>query len=243
MGRKIDLTGKTFGRLKVIKEHPERTSQGSIQWECECDCGNITIVSGDNLRRNHTLSCGCLQKESAQKRVVDLTGKTFGKLKVIKKIDNPLVKNRHSYWLCECECGTQNLIIDGENLKSGRTSSCGCLGRSKGEYIISQLLQSNGILFEREKTFNTCIFDSGKKARFDFYLPEYNLLIEFDGFQHYRFTGYEWNTEENYLKTIEHDNIKNQWCQENNIPLIRIPYTHINNIKIEDLLLNSRFLI
>ena len=74
MGRKIDLTGKVFGKLTVIKEHPERTPQGSVQWVCKCECGKPAIVSGDNLRRNHTLSCGCLQKESAQQRVIDLTG-------------------------------------------------------------------------------------------------------------------------------------------------------------------------
>ena len=83
MGRKIDLTGKVFRKLTVVKEHPERTPQGSVQWVCQCECGNSTIVSGDNLRRNHTLSCGCLQKESAQARVINLVGQRFGKLTVI----------------------------------------------------------------------------------------------------------------------------------------------------------------
>ena len=245
MGRKIDLTGKVFGKLTVIKEHPERTPQGSVQWVCQCECGNSTIVSGDNLRRNHTLSCGCLQKESAQKRVIDLTGQRFGKLVVTGKAPNPTGgKNRHSFWYCDCDCGNSSLIKDRENIKRGLTISCGCIGTSKGEYQIKELLEYYDIEFEKEKTFDTCIFpDTQAKARFDFYLPTYNIIIEFDGYQHFYFTGYEWNTEENYLKTIEKDNFKTKWCKDNGINLIRIPYTHLSTLKIDDLLENSRFML
>lgn len=245
MGRKIDLTGKVFGKLTVIKEHPERTPQGSVQWLCKCECGKPTIVSGDNLRRNHTLSCGCLQKESAQKRVIDLTGQRFGKLVITGKAPNPTNgKNRHTFWYCDCDCGNTSLIKDGENIKRGLIISCGCIGTSKGEYQIKELLEYYGIEFEKEKTFDTCVFpDTKAKARFDFYLPAYNIVIEFDGYQHFYFTGYEWNTEENYLKTIEKDHFKTQWCKNNGISLIRIPYTHLSTLKIDDLLENSRFML
>lgn len=245
MGRKIDLTGKVFGKLTVISEHPDRTPQGSVQWVCQCECGNSTIVSGDNLRRNHTLSCGCLQKESAQKRVVNLVGQRFGKLVVKSKAPNPSEgRNRHTYWYCDCDCGKTNVLKDGENLKRNLTISCGCIGTSKGEYLIKELLEYYNINFEVEKTFETCIFpDTNKRARFDFYLSDYNILIEFDGYQHFRFTGYEWNTEENYLKTVAHDEFKNQWCKDNNIKLIRIPYTHLSTLKLEDLLGESRFMM
>ena len=48
----------------------------------------------------------------------------------------------------------------------------------------------------------------------------------------------------NYEYTHKHDIIKNKWCKDNNIPLIRIPYTHYDNLEIKDLLLNSsQFLI
>lgn len=245
MGRKIDLIGKVFGKLTVISEHPERTPQGSVQWVCQCECGNSTIVSGDNLRRNHTLSCGCQKKESAQARVIDLVGQRFGKLVVVEKAPNPSGgRNRHTYWYCDCDCGNKHILKDGQNLKRNLTISCGCIGTSKGEYLIEEMLIFNNISFEKEKTFDTCIFeDSGKKARFDFYLPEYNIIIEFDGYQHFRFTGYEWNTEENYLKTVAHDEYKNQWCKDNQLKLIRIPYTHLSTLKIDDLLENSRFML
>ena len=81
-------------------------------------------------------------------------------------------------------------------------------------------------------------------AKFDFYV-ENKYLIEYDGEQHFIFKNNEgWNNEEHFKKTQEHDSYKNQWCKDNNIPLIRIPYTHYDNIVIQDLLLEtSQFLI
>ena len=53
-----------------------------------------------------------------------------------------------------------------------------------------------------------------------------------------------WNNKENFLKTQERDALKNQWCKDNNIPLIRIPYTHLQNLCLEDLQLEtSKFII
>ena len=63
-----DLTGRTFGRLTVIEQTEDYISQKTgahyAQWLCECSCGNpnLITVSGNNLKRNHTTSCGCLQK-------------------------------------------------------------------------------------------------------------------------------------------------------------------------------------
>ena len=66
-----------------------------------------------------------------------------------------------------------------------------------------------------------------------------NYLIEYDGIQHFYASGTDWNTEEKFQKTKEHDIYKNKWCKEHNIPLIRIPYTKLNTLCIEDLLLET----
>ena len=55
--KKIDLIGKKFGRLIVIKEYG-RDKYGHIIWECKCDCGNIINVCTSNLNNGGTLSCG-----------------------------------------------------------------------------------------------------------------------------------------------------------------------------------------
>jgi hypothetical protein len=58
MGRFIDLTGKRFGKLTVIKIDSKDKFR-HLRWLCKCDCGNETVVLSDNLKRNHTKSCGC----------------------------------------------------------------------------------------------------------------------------------------------------------------------------------------
>ena len=126
MGRKIDLTGKRFDKLFVLKEYSARTPQGSIQWECLCDCGNKTIVSGDNLRRNHTKSCGCQKQESAKPRLIDITGQKFGRLTVIKQIKG----TRPVKWLCKCDCGNEVEVV-GKNLRTEKTFSCGCYNQEQ----------------------------------------------------------------------------------------------------------------
>lgn len=62
MGKFIDLTGKKFGRLTVIKRMPNNKF-GIVYWLCECECGGQTIARGSSLRDGKTRSCGCLQKD------------------------------------------------------------------------------------------------------------------------------------------------------------------------------------
>lgn len=68
MRKKIDLTGQTINRLVVIREYG-RTKSGKVTWLCRClgktgdDCWKEVVVRGDDLRRGHTQSCGCLSRE------------------------------------------------------------------------------------------------------------------------------------------------------------------------------------
>lgn len=65
MPKLIDLTGKTFERLTVIKRDFSKPNNKKAMWLCKCQCGKEVIVGGDHLRNGHTKSCGCLQKEKA----------------------------------------------------------------------------------------------------------------------------------------------------------------------------------
>lgn len=58
MPGKIDLTGKRFGKLTVVAEHPERKGH-AIMWVCKCDCGNTKLINGNNLRQGKSTTCGC----------------------------------------------------------------------------------------------------------------------------------------------------------------------------------------
>jgi hypothetical protein len=66
MARLIDLTGKKFNRLTIIKRLPNR--KGIVYWLCLCDCGNYHEARGKHLKCGNIKSCGCLQKELTIKR-------------------------------------------------------------------------------------------------------------------------------------------------------------------------------
>lgn len=56
-----DLTGQRFGRLVVVER--AETTHVSTRWKCQCDCGNTCIVLAQNLKKGHTISCGCYREE------------------------------------------------------------------------------------------------------------------------------------------------------------------------------------
>lgn len=67
MSRKLQLEGKKFGRLKVLRQYGVDKS-GKTIWECVCECGNHTFSLGSNLTSGKALSCGCLKNETISKR-------------------------------------------------------------------------------------------------------------------------------------------------------------------------------
>lgn len=122
MGRKLELTGKRFGRLTVVKEVGKNS--GHITWLCRCDCGKEIVTTGIHLKSGHTRSCNCAQKETVgDLNKVDITGKRFGRLIAIKRIDDYGGK-----WFCRCDCGNHK-IVSTHSLRSGATKSCGCISR------------------------------------------------------------------------------------------------------------------
>lgn len=243
-----DLTGQKFGRLTVLSKTDKRANNRCIIWHCLCDCGNEIDVASDRLlkKENGTKSCGCLQKEKVKitghKLGKDLTNQKFGKLTPILLLDN---KEKRT-WLCRCDCGNICEVLS-QYLLNGHVSSCGCMTTSKGEEKIKELLELNNINFISEKIFSTCKFkDTNYPAYFDFYVDN-KYIIEYDGIQHFKPRTFNNISQEkaleNFVKVQEHDNYKNQWCKENNIPLIRIPYTHYNDLCIEDLQLETSLFI
>lgn len=199
---------------------------------CKCECGNTFEARKDNIKSGHTTSCGCLSSKAGK----NLLNQVFNHLTVIGK-----TKKRNSagsiIWKCKCDCSNNSIIeVDTHSLISGATQSCGCL-ISKGEEKIASLLTQYNIPFIKQKTFETCKFpSSGYLAKFDFYVDN-KYIIEFDGIQH--FEAIEFFKNNNYSSIKTRDDIKTQWCKENNIPLIRIPYMKLDSLTIDDLLLKE----
>lgn len=63
MGNVIDMTGQRFGRWTVLGR-AGNDQYGNARWVCQCDCGNITVVTGRLLRRGESKSCGCARLEA-----------------------------------------------------------------------------------------------------------------------------------------------------------------------------------
>lgn len=256
MGRPAeDLTGKKFGRLTVIRRATEeewpRGSGRHAKWLCQCECGKQTFVQSSDLKNGTTVSCGCKNRETAKKlaynlgkeRFDDLTGKRFGKLVVLNLAEQ---RGKNYIWNCKCDCGALTKVSAG-NLRDGHTKSCGCLKKwgdgytSKGEEKIITLLKKDSISFEREKTFPD-LKKHNHNLRFDFYIPESNTAIEFNGNEHYYYIEFFHHNQQGFKKRQEYDRYKISYCLSHGIKLYIIPYWELEHITTARDLLRPQYL-
>lgn len=120
MAKFKDLTGQKFGQLTVLSLDSPR--KGRVFWKCKCDCGNYHTVRSNVLLRGKSTSCGCARIEAGRKCVIDLTGKKFGSLIVVRRADNI---GKHVAWECLCDCGNTK-ITKAILLTQKHAVSCGC---------------------------------------------------------------------------------------------------------------------
>ena len=259
VGRAKNLTNLSFGRWKVLGRAPavNKSSRQSYWW-CQCSCNNntIQIVRADQLTRGISTSCGCYAKEKAsetgrknyhylQENPVnnkqDLVGQVFSFLEVLEDTGRRQKAGNGTsvIWKCKCLlCGNITEVTAG-HLKSGHTTSCGCRKRSIGEQTIYDILKQAKLPFEEQYIDNQYQFkDTGYNPKFDFFVNK-QYYIEYDGQQHFYCQYHGWNNENEFLKIQQRDKEKNLYCLQNNIPLIRIPYTHLKNICLNDLRLET----
>lgn len=231
----INLINQHFGKWTVIEKDLEKTTlKHKSYWLCKCECGIIKSISETSLLNGTSKSCGCFRKEqTSQRRLDDLTERTFGKLIVIERDFSK--KGHFVYWLCKCECG--NIIsVRGNDLKNSKTNSCGCLF-SQGELKIEKLLKEMNVDYKKQYTFSDLKGKdiNGRPLRFDFAIFKNNILfclIEYQGELHYN--SYEhFGRQEKFLKQKSYDNKKKEYCMKNNIKLIEIPFWDLKNISIE----------
>lgn len=107
-------------------------------------------------------------------------------------------------------------------------SGCPKCNESNGEKKIRIFLEKNEIEFEIEKKFKKCVYK--RSLLFDFYLPDFNLCIEYDGEHHYYKNSFMGGIE-SLNDCQKRDQIKNKYCKDNGINLIRIPYWEKDNIE------------
>lgn len=228
MSRLIDMTRQQFSDWSVVSR-AENNKNGSARWNCRCVCGNESVVLGTHLRRGNSTGCGCERiKKLKAVNTKDEIGNRYYKLLVIgRDMDPPRTDRAGVYWICECDCGNTTSIF-GDYLRNGDTGSCGCV-ISKGEAKIAKILSENGIKFKTQQTFTDLVSEKNYLSRFDFGVyknGELSHLIEFDGIQHFQSSpcASSWNTPSNLEVTKKRDKLKDVYCQEKGIRLIRIRY-------------------
>lgn len=118
-----DLIGHRFGLLTVTGDSRQRAGS-VVLWRCQCDCGGEVLATRQELVSGNVASCGCVPKQYASKRQAeDLTGRQFGDLTVLRRVEND--EAGKVCWLCRCSCGNES-VVRALKLKSGKTRSCGC---------------------------------------------------------------------------------------------------------------------
>lgn len=121
--------------------------------------------------------------------------------------------------LHKCKIDGCEWMIRPANILQGQ--GCPKCNTSKGEKTIANWLSKNNISYEQQKTFNDC--RNKLPLPFDFYLPDYNICIEYNGKQHYEPIDY-FGGKEAFDGVVMRDKIKEKYCNENNIYLIKIAY-------------------
>jgi very-short-patch-repair endonuclease len=236
-GHEISDLKKSINRVEFIKK-------SNLIWNSFYDYSEFEYTNSSNKStiicpihgkfeqnpQNH-LKSGC--KACGYEKVSEKT--KYTKEEFIEKglkihgecYDYSMVEYKNSRNLVKIICKEHGIF---EQKAGGHLMGYGCriCCESQGEKYIRIFLEKTNIKFEREKKFKDC--RNKMELPFDFYLPQHKILIEFDGKQHFESMNYFGGKEGlEYLKY--NDKIKDNFCDENNIKLIRIPYWDINNIE------------
>lgn len=142
----VDLTGKRFGKLTVIKRAEDcvtKSGKKLVAWVCKCDCGKKCVIKSTNLKSGNTKSCGCIadkirrtKRDTPNRNAEDFIGKRFGVLTIEKEIKpyRDPKGNKRRRFRCKCYCGKyKDVRID--ELTNGFVVSCGCLSARDFERI------------------------------------------------------------------------------------------------------------
>ena len=208
----------------------------------ECECGEIFESSFDSIKNSNKIKCDkCTGRGYFEK------DKPANNLKTTNDFINQLNKVTDEFILLD-EYIDAKTPLRFKHIKCGRICyktpdnilnkfrGCPYCIESKGERKIRNFLEENNIHFEPQKKFKDC--KDKRELPFDFYIPSFNLCIEYDGEQHFK----EILVFKNNLENIKlHDNIKTKFCLKHKINLLRISYKQFNNIEhiLSDMLIPS----
>lgn len=206
-------------KIEVIGEYIN--GQTKILHRCKIDGHEWTARPSAILMGN---GCPMCQRRMVRNRLAKTTEEYIKELATINKdvvvlgeYVNAKTQITHKCLICDWEWD-----VVPESLLCGHgCPQCSKSSKSNGEKNVANWLGKNKIAYKKQKTFADCKNEC--VLRFDFYLPDYNILIEYNGKQHYEPVDY-FGGQETFERQVLKDKIKEEYCKKNNIPLFKIPY-------------------
>ena len=232
---------KTLGQFinESISKHGDKYDYSLVQYkESHTKVSIVCPAHGVFIQEpnEHLKGCGCPEcgKESKLHHYPRSNGSDF--IKKANKIhkgmylyDKVLYKNSKKQVVITCKKHGDFRQTPNAHLSRRGCPKCFKYYQSKGESDIAEWLTQHHVLFEEQKTFKTN--PPFNRLRYDFYLPKYNIVIEFNGQQHYKPISF-FGDKKGYEQQYERDQRKRIFCKNHNIKLIIITYKEMNKISI-----------
>lgn len=227
----VDIMSKINPQIQIIGTYV----RNKVKVKSKClICGHEWNTLPSNLLQGF----GC-PKCVSNKRKEDLL-KSHEEFIEELKIKNPKIKvigkyvNNRTKILCKCVVCEHTWSAEPGNLLRTNGTGCPKCNFSKGEKKIDEFLCTHDIANIPQKKFDDLVGIHGWKLSYDFYIPSFNVLIEYQGEQHYEPIKFGKTIEYGIkrLKTQQmNDSIKREYAKNNNMELLEIPYWEFDNIE------------
>lgn len=195
----------------------------NLRIKVKCDKGHIYETNLDTFKGTvNKKGCRCRKCSGSHKHTIEDV-KDFANKYNYEVISDTYINNKtHLIFKCPKD---HTFPMRFDHFKNG--TRCPFCRESKGEKDILKYLDKHDIKYIRQYRYEDC--KDTRTLPFDFYLPDYNTCIEYDGELHYKTIDF-YGGDEELKKQQCRDNIKTHYCKNNNIKLIRIPYWELKNI-------------
>ena len=218
----LRLTEQHEGRIIALESFVTTTTPIKVK---HLDCGRIWQTEPRTILRSGCIKCMNISRTKTNEEfLAELNEKHFGEIIALEPYKNVRtnIKVKHSICGHIWRPNPSDLIAKGHG--------CAKCASSKGNRDIDHYLSERRLNFIREQRFESCRFKN--PLPFDFYLPEFKVLIEFDGVQHFSVVDY-WGGEKGLEDRKMRDQIKNNWAKKNKMRLFRIRYYENINQKMK----------
>ncbi|QXN67897.1 hypothetical protein FPHOBKDP_00143 [Listeria phage LPJP1] len=188
------------------------------------NCGNDNYYTSPSilLDKNKSIYCNLCNPATLRKNsFMDNVNKNYT---VLEKPKNNKQNISVKCNLCDFIFKTRSQYLTAMDKPSKTRNLCPKCNASNSEKIFAKFLDSQNINYEMQKKFKECIGINNRVTPFDFYIDSMNLIVEIDGKQHDSLKYAFHRDIKEYERTVANDNIKNNFCSENNIGLIRLRY-------------------